>query len=153
MMLRFLPEFETEGAPNTFLHAERFQPLVDPVAAKGAFLRAAIDRIEPDRIVWAGIATCLAPGAFFPVDQDDSIRPLINGAACGTGIQTGRILTVFARAGLPEETEVRVLANGQIRGGAMVINDPHPGTDLDPVLGLAGDHAGAAPDTPSPIEP
>jgi hypothetical protein len=51
MMLRFLPDFETEGAPDTFLRTERFQPLVDPVAAKGAFLRAAIDRIEPDRIV------------------------------------------------------------------------------------------------------
>jgi hypothetical protein len=152
MMLRFLPAFETEGTPDTFLRTERFQPLVDPMAAKGAFLRAAIDRIEPDRIVWAGIATSLASGAFLPVYQNDSIRPLPDGPASGTCVQAGRIVTVPAGAGLPRELEVRVLANGQIRGGAMVINDPHPRADFDLVFGLAGNHAGAAPDTPSPIK-
>jgi len=68
-----------KGAPNTFLRTKRLQALIDPVAAKGAFLSEAIRGMKPDCVVRAGIATGLASGAFVSVHKDNAIRPLIDG--------------------------------------------------------------------------
>jgi len=67
-----------KGAPNTFLRTKRLQALIDPVAAKGAFLSEAIPGMKPDRVVRAGLATGLAPGALVSVNKNNAIRPLID---------------------------------------------------------------------------
>jgi hypothetical protein len=146
MILCSLVIHEPESAPDAFLRAEGHQPLVYPVAAKGAFLRPAGRGRKSDRVVRAGVATGPASGAFLSVKQDNSIRPLIDGPLCKTGIQTGRVLTVSAGVDLPGEAEPGVLTHRHIRRCAVIIEHSHPRALCDPVLSLAGDHAGAATD-------
>src|SRR5271157_1750394 len=140
---------ETKGAPDTFFRTERFQALIDPVAAESAFLSAAIPGTEVDCVVGAGIAASLAPGAFLSVNQNDPVRPLVDSPLRRAGLQAGRILTVHACAKVPGEAEVGVATNGHIRGCAIVIEHLHPGTHFDAVFDLAGNHAGAAADASS----
>jgi hypothetical protein len=97
-----------------------------------------------DSVVRAGAAAGLAPGAFLSVKKDNPIRPLVDGPFRRTGLQTGRILTVHARANVPGEAEVGIVTNGHVRGCAIVIEHLYPGTHLDVVFSLAGNHAGAA---------
>ncbi len=69
---------ETKGTPDTLFRTERFQTLIDPVTAKGAFLSETIPGMKPDRVVRAGIATGLASRAFISVNKNNAIRPLID---------------------------------------------------------------------------
>jgi len=86
LVLCYLGFRETKGAPDAFFDAEGLQPLVDPVAAKGTFLRTAIPGGEADRIIWAGIGADLASGAFRSVDKDNPILPLIDGPFFWAGL-------------------------------------------------------------------
>jgi len=78
MILCSLDIRETEGAPDAFFRTERLQALIDPVTAKGALLRLAIPGMKPDRVVRAGLATGLAPGALVSVNKNNAIQPLID---------------------------------------------------------------------------
>jgi hypothetical protein len=141
-----------EGTPDAFLHAERLQALIKPVAAEGAFLGPAISGTEADGRIRAGVAAGLTSIAFLTVNEDNSIRPLKDSPFCRAGLQAGRILAVPAGVDLPGEAESRVLANRHIRGCAPVIEHLDPRPCLNLILGLAGNHARAAPDASSGLK-
>ena len=123
----------------------RFQSLFDSVGAEVAFLDGAEIIIEIQRIVRAGLHTCLAADAGVAIDVDDAIRAFLQ-RVDGTDRDAGRIGTLVAPkygkvpADIGELTDLGVLhRRSEV-------------ADRNVVLGLASYGAGVAAYAPRLID-